>query len=143
MSGPWVCQPKALGSARWGFIFWCNRPLSHSWFDPQLYWGSRDLALSSLPPSFPGHLLMSLRPVSPPHSPSSILLPLLSPLFFVPLFLSLTPIPSIFTPYPSLSSRGFYFPLFPLSFHPLMHCLFLGTHLTRFVFSQTLQGPSS
>ena len=55
--------------------------------------------------------------------------------------------PSIFSPsfcpshhFPSLPSHG-YFPLFPLSFHPLMHCLFLGTNLTRFVFSQTFRAP--
>ena len=59
-----------------------------------------------------------LRPASPPHSPSA----LLSPHTF------------------SLSSHD-YFPLFPLSFHPLMHCLFLGTNLTRFVFSQTFRAP--
>ena len=68
-----------------------------------------------------------LRPVSPPRSPSSILFPSL-PFVFCP-----------FTPF-SLSSHG-YFPLFPLSFHPLMHCLFLGTNLTRFVFSQTFRAP--
>ena len=69
-----------------------------------------------------------LRPVSPPHSPSCIFFPRLS-FSFCPSHL-----------YPSLSSHG-YFPLFPLSFHPLKHCLFLATNLTRFVFSQTFRAP--
>ena len=85
---------------------------------------SRTLAIH-LPPSFSSHF---------DHSPSSIFF------HFFPLFLSLTPVPLFSHPtLPSLSHG--YFPLFPLSFHPLMHCLFLGTNLTRFVFSQTFRSP--
>ena len=84
VSGPRVCQPKALGWSTSWRIFGCNWPLSHSWLDyPQLYCCAKSLFsppfLYSLPP-----LVHELGPVSPPHSPSSILLPSL-PIFFLSL----------------------------------------------------------
>ena len=87
VSGPRVCQPKALGRSTSWRIFGCNWPLSHSWLDPQ--WYCESLFSPPWPNLFP--LLSpsgappSLRPVSLPHSPSSILLPPLSPSFFLSL----------------------------------------------------------
>ena len=69
---------------------------------PQLYCCAKSLFtppfLYSLPPLFPSGAPPSLRPVSPPHSPSSILLPSLLPFRF----LSLTPVtrPSLFLGFP-------------------------------------------
>ena len=85
VSGPHVCQPKALGWSTSWRIFGCNWPLSHSWLDyPQLYCCAKSLfsppffVFSS--PSFPRVDPYIVCPVSPTHSPSSILLPSL-PLF--------------------------------------------------------------
>ena len=111
-------------------IFGCNWPLSHSWLDPQLYCCAKSLfspPLYSLPPLFHGLI----------HGSSASCFP--TPFTFLHL-VPLTPFPFLSLHTFSLSSHG-YFPPFPLSFHPLMHCLFLGTNLTRFVFSQTFRAP--
>ena len=91
VSGPGVCQPKALGrSTSWSTFFWRNWPsLSHSWLDSpvvllcQVTLQPSFLVFSS--PSFPRvvpHLVCVLFPH--PHSPSSILLPSLPLFVFCP-----------------------------------------------------------
>ena len=102
-------------STGWSMIFGCNWPLSHSWLDPQLYCCAKSLfspPLYSLPPLF--HELI--------HVSSASCFP--TPFTFLHL-VPLTPFRFLSLHTFSLSSHG-YFPLFPLSFHPLMHCLFLG-----------------
>ena len=107
VSGPDVCQPKGLVyqlENLWVQLasqsFLVGHPsctVSHS---------STLLFCSLFPPLF-----HELGPVSPPHSPSSILLPSLPRFVFCPSHLLGFPlrVPSHFS----------------LSFHPLMHCLFL------------------
>ena len=107
VSGPDVCQPKDSGAGlpageSLGAIGLSVIP---GW-TPQLYCCAKSLFSPpwySLPPLFLS--MGSLRPVSPPHSPSSILLPLTPSLF-----LSLHTSSSLFTSYPSIS---WLLPTFP------------------------------
>ena len=88
VSGPSVCQPK--GPVYQLEYLLLAQLASQSFLVglPQLYCCAKSLFtppfLYSLPPLFPSGAPPSLRPVSPPHSPSSILLPSLPFSFFVP-----------------------------------------------------------
>ena len=127
--GSWVSW-----STSWSIFFWRNWHLSHSWFDPSC----------TVVPSHSSALLGILFPLFSSPWVVCVLFPHLIHLppscspSLPPFFCPFTPVP-LFS-LRTLLSNG-YFPLFPPSFHPLMHCLFLGTNLTRFVFSQTFRAP--
>ena len=126
VSGPHVCQPKALGWSTSWRIFGCNWPLSHSWLDyPQLYCCAKSLfsppffVFSS--PSFPRvdpYIVYVLFP-QPIHLPPSCS-PL--PLFGFCPFTPVTLPALLFLGFPLRVTARFS----TLSFHPLMYCLFLG-----------------
>ena len=89
VSGPRVCQPKALGLVYQLKNLWVQLAFSviPGWTTPVVLWGQVTLQPSFLvfsSPSFTSGAPPSLRPVSPPHSPSSILLPSLPIFFFCP-----------------------------------------------------------
>ena len=141
-----ACQGISVESTSWS-IFWCkwlrSWHLSHSWFVPVVL--SCQVALQTCfiffsdSPSFPHFFYwlvhLNLVCVLFPH----VLFLGFSTIHLPPSFLSLTrsclpralPIPLFWWLLPTFSS----------SFHPMMHCLFLGTNLTRFVFSQTFRAP--
>ena len=98
VSGPGVCQPKALGWSTSWRIFGCNWPLSHSWFDPSC----------TVVPSHSSALLSCI--LFPLFSTSWVLFP--HPIHLPPSCSPLSPF-SFFVPHTSDSP----FPFF-LSLHP-------------------------
>ena len=83
VSGPRVCQPKALGWSTSWRIFGCNWPLSHSWLDNPsctvVPSHSSTLLFCSLFPLFSTSWVLFPHPIHLPPSCSP-----LSPFFFCP-----------------------------------------------------------
>ena len=100
--GSWVSW-----STSWSIFFWRNWHLSHSWFDPSctVVPSHSSALLGILFPLFSSPWVVCVLFPPPPHSPSSILLPLTPSLF-----LSLHTSSSLFTSYPSIS---WLLPTFP------------------------------
>ena len=90
VSGPRVCQPKALGRSTSWRIFGCNWPLSHSWLvTPVVLWGQVTLQPSffcSLFPLLSTSWVLFPHPIHLPPSCSSSLPPFFCP--FTPYRLS-------------------------------------------------------